>query len=67
MYLENNLNEIKNNFLDIHNKYPRFFKYIANKEKENIDYEILHLKLMILIFIMDIIHCTIIFLRLIIM
>ena len=44
MYLENNLNEIKNNFLDIHNKYPRFFKYIANKEIENIDYEILSSK-----------------------
>ena len=44
MYLENNLNKIKNNFLDIHNKYPRFFKYIANKEKENIDYKILSSK-----------------------
>ena len=34
MYLENNLNKIKNKFSDIHNKYPRFFQYIANKEKE---------------------------------
>ena len=25
MYLENNLNEIRNKFPDIHNKYPRFF------------------------------------------
>ena len=41
MYLENNLNEIKNKFPNIHNKYPRFFQYIANKEKENINYEIL--------------------------
>ena len=41
MYLENNLNEIKNKFPDIYNKYPRFFQYIANKEKENINYEIL--------------------------
>ena len=37
MYLKNNLNEIKNTFPDIHNKYPRFFQYIANKEKENIN------------------------------
>ena len=38
MYLENNLNEIKNIFPDdIYKKYQRFFKYIANKEKENID------------------------------
>ena len=41
MYLENNLDEIKNKFPDIHNKYPRFFQYIANKGKENINYEIL--------------------------
>ena len=41
MYLEKNLNEIKNTFSDIHNKYPRFFGYIAKKEKENINYEIL--------------------------
>ena len=33
--------KIKNTFSDIHNKYPRFFGYIANKEKENINYEIL--------------------------
>ena len=37
MYLKNNLNEIKNKFPDVHNKYPRFFQYIANKEKENIN------------------------------
>ena len=41
MYLENNLNKIKNNFPDIYDKYERFFKYIAKKEKDNIDYEIL--------------------------
>ena len=41
MYLENNLNKIKNEFPDIHNKYPKFFQYIANKEKENINYKIL--------------------------
>ena len=37
MYLESNLNKIKNNLLDIYHKYQRFFKYIANKEKGNID------------------------------
>ena len=41
MYLENNLNKIKNNIPDIYDKYQRFFKYIANKEKDNIDYKIL--------------------------
>ena len=41
MYLENNLNKIKNNILDNYDKYRRLFKYIANKEKDNIDYEIL--------------------------
>ena len=41
MYLESNLNKIKNKFFDIHNKYPRFLQYIANKEKENINYKIL--------------------------
>ena len=44
IYLENNLNKIKNNFLDIYDKYQRLFKYIANKEKHNIDYEILSSK-----------------------
>ena len=41
MCLENNLNKIKNNFSDIYDKYQRYFKYIANKEKDNIDCEIL--------------------------
>ena len=40
MYLENNLKEVKNNFSNIYDKYQTFFKYIANKEKDNIDYEI---------------------------
>ena len=44
IYLENNLNKIKNNFPDIYNKYQRLFKYIVNKEKDNIDYEILSYK-----------------------
>ena len=42
--LENNLNKIKNNFSDIYDKYQRLFKYIANKEKDKIDYEILSSK-----------------------
>ena len=41
MYLENNLNRIKNNFSDIYDKYQRFFKYIANKAKNDVDYKIL--------------------------
>ena len=44
IYLENSLNKIKNNFSDIYDKYQRLFKYIANKEKDNIDYEILSSK-----------------------
>ena len=39
MYLDNNLNKIKNNISeDIYEKYQMFFKYIANKEKDNINY-----------------------------
>ena len=34
LYLENNLNKIKNNFSVIYEKYQRFSKYIANKEKK---------------------------------
>ena len=45
MYLENNLSKIKNNIPDIYDKYQRFFKYIANKEKDNIDYTILSPKI----------------------
>ena len=44
MYLENNLNKIKNNLPDIYDKYQRFFNYIADEEKDNIDYEILSFK-----------------------
>ena len=39
MYLENNLNKIRNNFPDIYNKFQNIFKYIANKEKDIINYE----------------------------
>ena len=35
---------IKNNIPDISDKYQKFFEYIANKEKENIDHEILSSK-----------------------
>ena len=41
MYLENNLNKIKNSFPNIYDKYQRFFKYIANKEENGVDYKIL--------------------------
>ena len=41
MYLEN---KFKNNFLNIYDKYQKFFKCIANKEKDNIDYKILSSK-----------------------
>ena len=44
IYLENNLNKIKNNFFNIYDKHQRLFKYIANKEKDNIDYEIISTK-----------------------
>ena len=44
MYLENNLNKIKNNIPDIYDKYKGFFNYIANEEKDNIDYKILPYK-----------------------
>ena len=64
MYLENNLNKIKNKFHNIYNKYPRFFQYIANKEKENISYELLSNKVDSINFY-DIIHCTVIYLSLI--
>ena len=38
------LTKLKNNFPDIYDKYQRFFKCIADKEKDNIDYEILSYK-----------------------
>ena len=50
MYLQNNLNKIKNYFSDIYDKYLRFFKYITNEEKKNIDYEILSIKVEGIIF-----------------
>ena len=50
LYLENNLNKTKN----------RFFKYIANEEKTILTMKYFHLKLMILIFMINMVHCTII-------
>ena len=44
IYLENNLKKIKTNFPNIYDKYQRFSKYIANEEKDNIDYELLSYK-----------------------
>ena len=44
MYLENNLNKIKNNFSDTYDKYQKNFKYIANKEKNYVVYKILSSK-----------------------
>ena len=44
MYLKNNLKEIKNNFPDVYDKYPKFFQDFANKEKKYIDYKILSSK-----------------------
>ena len=41
MCVENNFNKTKNNFSEIYDKYKIIFKYIANKEKYNVDYEIL--------------------------
>ena len=47
IYLENNLNKIKNNFSDIYDNYQRFFKYIANKEKNDVSYKLPSSELMI--------------------
>ena len=41
MYLENNLNKIKNNFFDIYDKHQRLFRNIADEVKNSIDYEML--------------------------
>ena len=59
MYLENNLNKIKNISSDVYDKYKIFFKYIANK-KTILTTKYFHLKLMMLIFMIGIIHCTIV-------
>ena len=61
MYLENNLIKIKNNFPDdIYDQYQKFLSILPIKKKKILTTKYFHLKLMILIFMMDIIHCTII-------
>ena len=60
MYLENNLNKIKNDFSDIYDRYQRFFSYVANKEKNDVDYELLSIKVDDINFLIDMVHCTII-------
>ena len=44
MYLENNLNKIKNKFSDICDKYERFLSILLIKNKNSINYEILSSK-----------------------
>ena len=60
MYLINNLDKIKNSFSDIYNKYQRFLSYIANEEKKILTTEYFQLKLIVLIFLTDMVLCTII-------
>ena len=60
IYLENNLNKIKNNFPNIYDKYKRFLSILLIKKKTIVTAKYVHLNLMILIFMIDIIHCTII-------
>ena len=50
MYLQNNLNKIKNYFSDIYDKYLRFFKYITNEEKKILTMKYFQLKLKVLFF-----------------
>ena len=60
MYLKNNINKIKNNFSNIFDKYQRFLSILLIKKKTILTTKYFHLKLMILIFMIDIIHCTIV-------
>ena len=60
MYLENNLHKIKNNFPDIYNKYQRFLSIFLIKKKTILTTKYFHIKLIILIFMIGIIHYTII-------
>ena len=60
MYLENNLDKIKNNFSNIFDKYQRYLSILMIKKKTILTTKYFHLKLKILIFMIDIIHCTII-------
>ena len=60
MYLENNLDKIQNNFSNIYDKYQRFLSILLIKKKIILTTKYFHLKFKILIFMVDIIHCTII-------
>ena len=61
MYLENNINKIRNNFHKIYNKYQRFFKHTTAKGKKTVlTTNCFHLKLKVLIFLRDMMLCTII-------
>ena len=53
MYLENNLNKIKNNF-------PNIYDILLMKKKTILTMKYFQLKLMILIFMIDMVHCTIV-------
>ena len=55
MYLKNNLN--KNNFLDIYDKYQRFSEHIADEEKKVLATKHFHLKLKVLIFLINMVLC----------
>ena len=57
MYLKNNLNKIKNNFLDIYDKYQRFSEHIADEEKKVLATKHFHLKLKVLIFLINMVLC----------
>ena len=58
MYLINTLDKIKNSFSNIYNKYQRFLSYIANEEKKILTTEYFQLKLIVLIFLTDMVLCT---------
>ena len=59
MYLENNINKIKNIFSDIYDKYQRFQSILLIKKKKVLSTNYFHIELMIVIFMIDVIHCTI--------
>ena len=56
IYLENNLNKIKNNFSDLYDKYQRFLSILLIKKKMMSATKYLLLKLMILVFMIDMVH-----------
>ena len=61
IYLENNLNKIKNIFSDTYDiNIKGFLSILLKKKKRILTMKYFHIKLMILILKIDIIHCTII-------